>query len=170
MGDDENLTAKNFYGINKNFYQYDFLTDIKHIKIIKNLPYARRGYLFKTDYIASFYKKTPWYKEDKNYKADYKSLTRDEKEWLKNIENFKLKILRNFPFARHGYYFSKTKYSLLQEYFEHYKWYKENRKYKAKLSDLTASEKKLRDRILKLKTISDREFLKLVESYKKGLK
>ena len=146
---------------NKRYLDF-FKKDYKSLKILKNLPYARRGYKFKTNYIASFYKKIPWYKEDKNYKADYNKLTQKEKDWLKEIEEFKLKIIRNLPFAKRGYDFKDEN---LYAYFKQYKWYKPNSNYQAKASDLSPTEKTLRAKVLNRKSISDKEFFKLLNGY-----
>ena len=158
--DDCELLPYNDY-TNKRYLEF-FKKDYKSLKILKNMPYARRGYSFKTNYIASFYKKIPWYKEDKNYKADYNKLTPKEKNWLKNIEKFKLKIIRNLPFAKRGYEFKDEN---LYAYFKQYKWYKPNSNYKAKISDLSSTEKALRAKVLNRKSISDKEFFKLLNGY-----
>jgi hypothetical protein len=51
-------------------------------RILKNLPFARRGYVFRSAELQSYYEKQKWYKRDENYKADLAGLTREEKEWI----------------------------------------------------------------------------------------
>jgi len=51
-------------------------------KILHNLPFARRGYVFKSPGIAAYYKKQPWYLPDPAYTPDPGSLTKQEQDWL----------------------------------------------------------------------------------------
>lgn len=54
-------------------------------KILRNYPYARRGYIFKTDFIRAYYQRMPWYFEDPSYIADIEKLTTSEKNWLQKL-------------------------------------------------------------------------------------
>lgn len=56
-------------------------------KILRNYPYARRGYVFKTAYIQAYYEKMPWYQPDPNYEAKPELLTEGEQIWLGNVVN-----------------------------------------------------------------------------------
>ncbi|MBN2890260.1 MAG: YARHG domain-containing protein [Bacteroidales bacterium] len=56
-------------------------------KILRNLPFARRGYVFKNHDIQSYYEKMEWYMPDKNYSATTNSLTPEEVEWINEIDN-----------------------------------------------------------------------------------
>lgn len=58
----------------------------KEIKILKNLPYARRGYVFKSGELQSYFEKQEWYIKDSMYKADYAMLSEQEKKWLKELD------------------------------------------------------------------------------------
>ncbi len=60
-------------------------SDATSMKILRNLPFARRGYIFKTPVIQSYYKKMDWYMPNKNYKATTESLTKNEIKWLSKI-------------------------------------------------------------------------------------
>ena len=51
-------------------------------KILHNLPFARRGYIFKSPEIAAYYKKQPWYMPDPAYTPVADELTKKEQEWL----------------------------------------------------------------------------------------
>ena len=51
-------------------------------KILKNLPFARRGYIFTNKEIQDYYNKMDWYIPNPNYKADVETLTEMEKEWI----------------------------------------------------------------------------------------
>ncbi|NOQ70438.1 MAG: YARHG domain-containing protein [Crocinitomix sp.] len=54
-------------------------------KILRNLPYARRGYVFKTAFIRDFYESQKWYQPNPNYISNVDDLTENEKKWLKEL-------------------------------------------------------------------------------------
>ncbi|MFT5823960.1 MAG: hypothetical protein ACI8ZM_005226 [Crocinitomix sp.] len=54
-------------------------------KILRNLPYARRGYVFKTAFIRNFYETQKWYQPNPNYISSVDDLTTEEKKWLKEL-------------------------------------------------------------------------------------
>ncbi|WP_282080932.1 YARHG domain-containing protein [Aquimarina algiphila] len=60
--------------------------DEKSYKILRNLPYARRGYVFKTDFIQAYYQKQSWYTKNPTYVAELEPLTKAEKNWLKFLK------------------------------------------------------------------------------------
>lgn len=51
-------------------------------RILKNLPFAYRGYVFKDKGLQSFFESTEWYVPDPNYKSDLTTMSRNEKEWV----------------------------------------------------------------------------------------
>lgn len=51
-------------------------------KILRNLPFARRGYIFKTPEIQAYYERQPWYLADPSYVPDVGKLTETEKKSL----------------------------------------------------------------------------------------
>lgn len=51
-------------------------------KILHNLPFARRGYLFKSPELAAYYEKQRWYKPDPAYTPAAGELTKEEQDWL----------------------------------------------------------------------------------------
>lgn len=55
-------------------------------KILRNLPYARRGYIFKTPEIQKYYEQMPWYMPDPSYQVDLSKLTKAEQDWMKKIK------------------------------------------------------------------------------------
>ncbi len=56
-------------------------------KILKNLPFARRGYVFTNKELQHYYETmTDWYIPNPNYKPDVELLTAMEKEWVKRWE------------------------------------------------------------------------------------
>ena len=50
--------------------------------ILRNLPFAYRGYVFKKASLQRIFESTPWYVPDPSYKADMETLTKEEKEWV----------------------------------------------------------------------------------------
>lgn len=61
-------------------------TDKVSFKILRNLPFAIRGYVFKTKIIQDYYLTQKWYKPNPNYVSDLESLFEDEKKWLKEVK------------------------------------------------------------------------------------
>lgn len=54
-------------------------------RILKNLPFARRGYVFKSPELQSYFEKQPWYKKDEQYKPVFAELTAKEQAWLNKL-------------------------------------------------------------------------------------
>ena len=52
-------------------------------KILHNLPFARRGYVFKSPEIQAYYERQPWYIADVNYTPVVGELTVEERKLLK---------------------------------------------------------------------------------------
>lgn len=63
----------------------------KSYKILRNLPFALRGYVFKTDYLQNYYLSQKWYKPNPNYKGTIGSIFSEEKRWLDLVEANKWK-------------------------------------------------------------------------------
>lgn len=55
------------------------------LKLLKNLPFARRGYVFENIELQKWFEQMPWYVPDPGYSADLSLLSSAEQEWLKNI-------------------------------------------------------------------------------------
>jgi hypothetical protein len=52
-------------------------------KILHNLPFARRGYVFKSPDLVSYYERQKWYTPDPAYIPVVSQLTQKEQDWLK---------------------------------------------------------------------------------------
>ncbi|MFC4162756.1 YARHG domain-containing protein [Epilithonimonas zeae] len=86
------LYAQNYWG-NQNleyipfsYYQEDKIAEPKNDlerKILKNLPFARRGYVFQNQDLNQFYKTMEWYIPNPDYKPETETLTEREKKWVK---------------------------------------------------------------------------------------
>lgn len=63
--------------------------DERSYKILRNLPFARRGYIFKTDFIQKYYESLSWYSPDPDYDPVVDQLTPDEVRWVKTIRTAK---------------------------------------------------------------------------------
>ena len=55
-------------------------------KVLRNLPFAIRGYVFKSKFIQDYYLSQIWYRPKPEYKADLKMLSGEEKEWMKIVK------------------------------------------------------------------------------------
>jgi hypothetical protein len=51
-------------------------------KVLKNLPFARRGYIFQNQELNAFYKNMDWYIPNPNYEPTIEILTDSEKKWI----------------------------------------------------------------------------------------
>ncbi len=60
-------------------------TDELSFKILRNLPYARRGFVFKTPEIQAYYEKQKWYAPNPSYRSNEADLTEFEKNWLTKV-------------------------------------------------------------------------------------
>ena len=66
------------------------------LKILRNLPYANRGYIFKSNDLMNFYKTQKWYKPNSDYQAKLSDLTKQEQVWRQNILSKKKYSQKNF--------------------------------------------------------------------------
>lgn len=69
-----------YYLEDENVKCNDISDDMK--KIMRNLPFAYRGYVFKTKMLQDYFESTDWYVANPNYVSDMKDLTEDEKKWV----------------------------------------------------------------------------------------
>ncbi len=51
-------------------------------KILRNLPFAYRGYVFKTKMLQDYFESTDWYVANPDYVSDMKDLSEDERTWV----------------------------------------------------------------------------------------
>ncbi|OQP57881.1 YARHG domain-containing protein [Niastella populi] len=54
-------------------------------RILKNLPFARRGYIFKSPELQSYFERQRWYKKDETYQPVLAGLTQKEQAWLNRL-------------------------------------------------------------------------------------
>ncbi len=51
-------------------------------RILKNLPFAYRGYIFRRKKLQDYFESTEWYLPNPKYKADMETLSLEEKKWV----------------------------------------------------------------------------------------
>ena len=51
-------------------------------QVLKNLPFARRGNVFKSPQLQTYFEHQPWYMKDENYKPVLSELTPKEQAWV----------------------------------------------------------------------------------------
>ena len=51
-------------------------------RILKNLPFAYRGYIFKTKSLQDFFESTEWYLHNTKYDGNMEVMTEEEKKWV----------------------------------------------------------------------------------------
>ena len=51
-------------------------------RILKNLPFAYRGYIFKTKALQDYFESTDWYLPNPAYKGDMEGFTEEERKWV----------------------------------------------------------------------------------------
>jgi len=68
-----------------SYYQQDNINEAKNEserKILKNLPFARRGYIFQNKELQDFYTRLDWYIPNPNYAPDTEIINEIEKNWI----------------------------------------------------------------------------------------
>ncbi|MFT3704507.1 MAG: YARHG domain-containing protein [Agriterribacter sp.] len=68
-----------------SYYQDKYIGEPKNElekKAWKNLPFARRGYIFQNADLQKYFEQIDWYIPNPNYKPDVGILTDEEKKWL----------------------------------------------------------------------------------------
>lgn len=82
LSEDIVSAVKSFY------YDWTFLLscDIRvsraDARILRNLPFAHHGYVFKSKDLKDFFNSTAWYVPNPDYEADMDSLSPDEQKWV----------------------------------------------------------------------------------------
>ena len=51
-------------------------------RILRNIPFAYRGYCFKNKELQAFFSSTDWYVPDSSYTPDLEALTPEELHWI----------------------------------------------------------------------------------------
>jgi hypothetical protein len=68
-----------------SYYQESNIAEPKNDlqrKILRNLPFARRGYIFQNQDLNAFYRDLEWYIPNPNYEPNIEILTESEKKWI----------------------------------------------------------------------------------------
>ena len=68
-------------------YNYDTLVTPELKRILKNLPFAYRGYIFKTKSLQDFFESTEWYLPNPDYNGNMEVMTAEEKKWVEFWSN-----------------------------------------------------------------------------------
>ena len=55
-------------------------------RLLRNLPFARRGYIFKDKTLQAFYNKQDWYQPNPSYIPEVEYLTPKEKELINSLK------------------------------------------------------------------------------------
>lgn len=96
---------------NKEFYN-DLFT-LEQRRILRNLPFAYRGYVFKTKELQDFCKSTAWYVPNPEYKALLEELPIEEQKWVEfwtlsdSIDNAKKKQIEDRVNSMYKHVFSE---------------------------------------------------------------
>ena len=61
---------------------YNDLFTLEQRRILRNLPFAYRGYVFKTQELQEYYESTAWYIPNPEYKAQIEQLPEEEQKWV----------------------------------------------------------------------------------------
>ena len=75
------LPIASYTGIDKNETYYDLFSQEQR-RILKNLPFAYRGYIFNSKELQDFYESTSWYIPNPAYKPDMQQLPEEEQRWV----------------------------------------------------------------------------------------
>jgi hypothetical protein len=70
----------------KNTIVTDEVKNPVAVKILRNLPYARRGYVFQSADLKAYYEKQDWYNPNPGYIPSTIDFTKEEKEFLKGLD------------------------------------------------------------------------------------
>ena len=63
-------------------HSIDTLVTPEQRRILKYLPYAYRGYIFKTKELQEYFESTDWYVPNPDYKGNMGVMTEEEKKWV----------------------------------------------------------------------------------------
>ena len=92
---------------------YNDLFTLEQRRILRNLPFAYRGYVFKTKELQDFYESSVWYIPNPEYNADVEGLSEDEQKWVEywtlsdSIDNAKKKEIEDRVNSMYKHVFSE---------------------------------------------------------------
>jgi len=70
---------------------FEEATDENALKVLQNLPYGRRGYIFNNSVLKNYYENVPWYIPNKDYVPKPEELNQNEIKWLADLKKIKIK-------------------------------------------------------------------------------
>jgi len=73
---------------------FEEATDENALKVLQNLPYARRGYIFNNSVLKNYYENVPWYIPNKDYVPKPDELQKNEIKWLADLKKIKIKSIK----------------------------------------------------------------------------
>lgn len=74
----------------ENRIYFSEVLDENSLKVLQNLPYARRGYVFNNKILKNYFEKTPWYIPNPKYVPEPEYFTDTEIRWLHNLKDIKI--------------------------------------------------------------------------------
>ena len=81
-----NSMKSQYYNLRLNFYDDNPVSTVpmweEHKRILKNIPFAYRGYVFKNKDLQRYFESTDWYIPDPDYVSDMTVMSKGEKEWI----------------------------------------------------------------------------------------
>ncbi len=89
------LYAQNYIGIQDfsyipfSYYQIENINEPQNDadkKLLQNLPFARRGYIFKNKVINDYFQSMEWYIPNPNYTPNLEILTKEEVKWIEKLK------------------------------------------------------------------------------------
>ncbi len=72
-----------------SYYQVDNISEPQNDfqkQLLKNLPFARRGYVFQNAELKNYFEKMDWYIPNPNYTPNIDTLADEEKKWLEKVK------------------------------------------------------------------------------------
>ena len=63
-------------------YNYDTLVTPEQRRILKNLPFAYRGYIFKNKELREYFESTEWYLPNPEYDGNMDAFSAEERKWM----------------------------------------------------------------------------------------
>ena len=89
VGNEDEILSEDIVSAAKEFYyDWTFLlgenirSTSDDARILRNLPFAYHGYVFKSKDLRDYFESTGWYIPDPDYVADVKKLSKKEKKWV----------------------------------------------------------------------------------------
>lgn len=92
---------------------YNDLFTLEQRRILRNLPFAYRGYVFETKELQDFFQSTAWYIPNPEYKAQIEELPMEEQKWVElwtlsdSMDNAKKKQIEDRVNSMYKHVFSE---------------------------------------------------------------